>query len=656
MPNKQLRAVLALGTLAFLLTISVFKSVDVFSDRYMHIWLLDAQLQFVKDDYQVDKPVTKSSRGYHFDAGSSRVALPAEDLEGYEVFGLDRADIESVTLTKVLSSGLIEKTEIRRSTPLKERPYLDQNPSFSLKSSNADDEALQYYLDISTAYPIVLRPKLWTTTTEYLSTQRISENIAWIYFGIIAILLLINLFVYLNSKIQAYLYYAIFLAFHAISIGALEGFYLGTSLAQFKWIHPILISSLPLTVIFALKFLEDFLNLKKDYPNCFRILKLLRVCFYCLLIQIVLIPFPTLWALVINIQSILVIIASAVYPAIAGYRALNGKREHVLIFFAFIPHFIAVIYYALQVLGLVAFDPNNYFKLLGSSFVEMLFISIALGLLVRSIQQAKMQSDRQAIENLSRAVKAETKNSAELEQQVKERTLALETAVKEKTRLLETLSHDLRAPMNSIVQYSEITLESSEDYDLEDYKSFVTDINESTKSLYSLLENLLTWTRTNWGGVRIQEEATNLRRLIHNQIQVYAVQINSKAIKTDLPETEISVIVDQNMLKTVLRNVITNALTHMRNGGRLSFRWEANSNDRLTLRVVNEGHPIREDIAKALSEGDPFDAKVDIVSTGLGLRLCKATSDANEWSFKIEPLDDATQVTLSLKLDTNQAR
>jgi K+-sensing histidine kinase KdpD len=210
--------------------------------------------------------------------------------------------------------------------------------------------------------------------------------------------------------------------------------------------------------------------------------------------------------------------------------------------------------------------------------------------------------------------------------------------------------------MNSIVQYSEVTLESSEDYDLEDYKSFVTDINESTKSLYSLLENLLTWTRTNWGGVRIQEEATNLRRLIHNQIQVYAVQINSKAIKTDLPETEISVIVDQNMLKTVLRNVITNALTHMRNGGRLSFRWEANSNDRLTLRVVNEGHPIREDIAKALSEGDPFDAKVDIVSTGLGLRLCKATSDANEWSFKIEPLDDATQVTLSLKLDTNQAR
>lgn len=655
MLNKQLSSVLKLGILAILFTVLVFKAVDSVRAEYHATELIEAPLYFESDHSEqvLDEGILpQSPRGYSLAPGSYRIPLPKDLLKSYEVLVINRSDIERVALVLKTHDQVVERVEINRTTPFKDRPFVDERPAFQIKASDIS-ETSEYILEVTTAYPIVVKPELWSSATDYLRSLRINGSIEWFYYGIIAMLLFVNLFVYLNSNIRAYLYYAIFLGFHAVSISALEGIYIGTPFASITWIHQLMISSIPLTVIYALKFLEDFLDLD-EFPKTFQFLKLLRRLFFLLLVQFFLLPFPSIWSVVIQVQSILVIITSAIYPIICGYRALSNRREHLLIFVAFIPHFIAVLYYSLQVIGLMDYDPNYYYKLLGSSLAEMLLISVALGFLVKSIQAAKLASDRAAIQNLKRAIKAEEANSAELEAKVKERTSELSAASAEKSRMLSMLSHDLRAPMYSIVQYTEMTLETVEDATNDEYKTFVIDINESTKSLKSLVDNLLTWTRTNWEGIQANPISIDLRKAIDDIIEIYAVQITSKGILiSEIPEDPPKIIADPNMLDTVLRNIISNALTHSSSGEAISFDWET-VNERLNLKIHNTGFPIKESIAEALSKGDPFEPRLEEISRGLGLRLCKATSDVNNWNFNIRATENGTVASLSFEINTSE--
>ena len=175
------------------------------------------------------------------------------------------------------------------------------------------------------------------------------------------------------------------------------------------------------------------------------------------------------------------------------------------------------------------------------------------------------------------------------------------------------------------------------------------DINYSSHSLYRLLENLLTWTKTNWDGVEPDSKPVLIQTIIENNLDIYRVPIGEKNIQIEkVGDGNISIDADIDMLNTLFRNLFSNALGHTVRNGALSIQWAPLDRGLIQFKVINTGPSIKQSIADEISNGDPFDPKRQRISKGLGLRLAKAISNLNHWNFNIRPIPEGTCVSFEV--------
>jgi signal transduction histidine kinase len=649
-PAPSIR-VSAVGVLTVLLTIGLFQLVDNWRAAYPdpvasvgNIFTMDGS----KEAGVPRSPLAAGPRGFEIAAGTHVWEIPVPEDVRNPVLEIDRPDLDSVSVRWITESGDWQGGQVKRTTPLSERNPRSANPAFSIPETRAVGSPI--VLEIRTSFPVLVNPKWWNDPNGFTTWRTIHQTFLGFYGGIIVIQILVNLFVFWSSRIRAYLWYPVFLFLHGVSIFTYEGFYAGTGLAEIRGIHQGLLVSIPLTVIFALKFLRDFLNLPRDLPRAYRFIRLFSLPFYLLLLQVFLLPFPRLWALILPLQSLFVLIAAVVYPAVAAVQARTGKPAHLLIFVTFIPHLVAVIAYMLQILGWMNPDPNYYYKLLASSLAEMLLISAALGLLINQTRREKEAANRDALENLQRAIAAETAYKTKLEEEVRERTAELKQANKDKDRLLSILAHDLRSPLNSVVRYSEFALRPGKEYSKIEYRDFLEGIHETSKTLYSLLENLLFWAKTNWGGVKVQAEPLNLREVVDKCLSLFPVKIRERSVRmeVDIPP-DVEVHADREMLLTIVRNLLSNAFRHTRESGTVSISWTQIEGTGQLI-IENEGDPVHPDVLERLASEEPGSVHERTSGLGLGLGLCSQLSQLQGGSFSIRATKSGTAAKVTLPM------
>lgn len=648
-PQRSLAIpVFLLGVLTCMLTLALFASLD----RVLLPSLPDASINsplHIVDSTDVSMDgatLEKSTRGYPFPEGRHRFKIDHNLIDGMAVLSFDRTDLAVVSLIRFDQEGTEVRTTIKRSTPLTQRPFGTHNPVFDLTALNTSESPILF--EVEADYDSSVNIEGWASIRDFAKVRISHNRITGFYFGATIALLFLSLLAYLSTHRRAYVYYAIFLAFHAITILGYEGVYAGTVLGKLSWIHPLFYLSIPFTVIFALKFLESFLQLKENHPCIQKFLGPFRCCFYPLIaVQLVLLPWPEYWPVLIMVQNLLVLAGAALYPVVSGIVAVKGKREHQLIYVAFIPHFLAVALYVTQVLGWTEPDPLFYYKLLISTFIEMLLIAVALGFLMQSLRRDKETADANSIANLKRAIVAEEAYRTKLETEVKERTAALAQSDKEKKRLLEIISHDLRAPLHSINAYSTMTVKDGEAGEEVDYRQTLIDVSQASQSLYQLLENLLSWTKGNWENIQPDKQPLDLKEVVRECLDLYGPRVTDKDIKTsthiECPE---SVSADLHMLQTLLRNVFSNALSYTEAHGYLDVEVQTDADSRAVFRIKNGPQQIPQDLADEINSATS--AEDPSFSKGLGLRLCKAMSDRNDWNFRIEPVNDGTCVSFEI--------
>jgi len=658
--SRQIFLVLLLGLLTVALTLAVFALLDFTYLKRLSTTsqtaLVDAPLKILESTSQELEGtfLEKTSRGYRLPKGEHRFQLADTAGVGFSIISFDRSDLTSVSLdqNRLFDEG--DRLTIYRWTPLEERPFAARHPTFNI--AEADEDAtgpLSFTVELE--YETLFNLEIWKDIPDFVGAKTTHYRITGFYFGTSLLLLVLTGFVYYFTASKAYLFYAIFLGFHVLTIAGYEGIYVGNILAHVSWIHPLFLVTIPLTVIFALKFLEVFLELESGHPRVWAFVRPFRLCFYPLILaQLILMGRSEYLSGLIQIQNVLVLAGAAIYPIVSGIVAVNGRREHQLIYVAFIPHFLAVALYTTQVLGWMDPDPLFYYKLLSSTFMEMLLIAVALGFLMQSLRQEKESANRDAVKNLKRAISAEESYRTKLEKEVKERTAELERNDQKNKQLLEIISHDLRAPLWSLNALSRMTLEDCEAGETVEYAKALRGITEASQLLFDLSDNLLTWIRASWESMETDAENLDPVAAIQFCLALYEPSFTEANLKV---ETDFSaadfVTVDSQMLQTLLRNIFSNACRHTQSGGFVSIKTTLHQNRAIVVEVKNGPQRIPQEIADLINGDLPGEGPASLdQSRGLGLKLCKAMSTHNGWDFRIEPVSCGTRVTFQVPLSS----
>jgi signal transduction histidine kinase/CheY-like chemotaxis protein len=259
------------------------------------------------------------------------------------------------------------------------------------------------------------------------------------------------------------------------------------------------------------------------------------------------------------------------------------------------------------------------------SIIENLCSQASLGIYRRVIQK-----------NLIASESRYQKLAGELEEKVRERTSELENANKQlrqseaqlmelnatKDKFFNIVAHDLKNPFTSLLGATELLFNNIENMDRTKIRKLAQILNDSAKSGYSILLNLLDWSRSQTGTIRINLQKLNIGKVIDENIaDVHLNSIDKEiSISAEIPE-DIQVIADRNMINTVVRNLISNALKFTHRGGKvvISCRLEGNE---VYVSVKDNGIGIsKENITKLFRIDSKFSKPGTDKETGTGLGL-----------------------------------
>ena len=196
----------------------------------------------------------------------------------------------------------------------------------------------------------------------------------------------------------------------------------------------------------------------------------------------------------------------------------------------------------------------------------------------------------------------------------------------DKDRFISILGHDLKNPFNNILGFSEILTDEIDSLNKDEIKDIAKDIHKSAQITNKLLEDILMWARTQQGKIPFKPHKISFTEICKNIIETLKPNADAKNITIDYSAPmEIIIFADNDMLKTVLRNLVSNAIKFTNNSGVINISAEVNS-ENVTISVSDNGIGIpSENLAKLFDISEVLSTKgtAGETGTGLGLLLCK---------------------------------
>lgn len=211
---------------------------------------------------------------------------------------------------------------------------------------------------------------------------------------------------------------------------------------------------------------------------------------------------------------------------------------------------------------------------------------------------------------------------------------------KTKDKFFSIISHDLKNPFNQIIGFSELLVKTIEKQDIEKSTRFANFILESSKSAYKLLENLLEWSRSQTGKIEYNPEKIYPRGIIVETFGLLENIAKEKKIElfNEIPDN-LTVHADLNMITTVIRNLVSNAIKFSNLNGKIKIYHTAIENNYIEITVEDNGIGIKAEVIDKLFKIDTNLTTVGTnqeKGTGLGLILCKEFVEKNKGEIYVE--------------------
>jgi signal transduction histidine kinase len=212
-----------------------------------------------------------------------------------------------------------------------------------------------------------------------------------------------------------------------------------------------------------------------------------------------------------------------------------------------------------------------------------------------------------------------------------------------KDRFFSIVSHDMKGTFGSLLSFTQYVSKSFDDWSRDDLKRLIYEMCAAAEKNYKLLENFLEWSKTQMGATPFNPSQILIQYIIVQTIQVYQEQANTKNIKINYDfNSEHYIQADAQMLATVFRNLISNAIKFTNIGGTVNITCKEQE-DQVEISIEDNGCGMDQShIDKLFSIGNKCQTigTAGEKGTGLGLLLCKDLLDKHNGSIKVKSKKD----------------
>ncbi len=216
----------------------------------------------------------------------------------------------------------------------------------------------------------------------------------------------------------------------------------------------------------------------------------------------------------------------------------------------------------------------------------------------------------------------------------------LHTIDAEKDKFFSIIAHDLRGPLSSFVSATQMLTDEIQNMSVEEIRKIALSMKNSATNIYSLLENLLEWSRLRQDRLDFIPEKLNLSERINFCINLLSESARKKQIQISISVPgDLVVLADKHMFDTIIRNLGSNAIKFSHSGTNIIISAIFSENDSVEIKVADSGIGMSSEILDKLfklnqqinhkgTNGEP--------STGLGLLLCKEFVEKNGGKIFVE--------------------
>jgi PAS domain S-box-containing protein len=237
------------------------------------------------------------------------------------------------------------------------------------------------------------------------------------------------------------------------------------------------------------------------------------------------------------------------------------------------------------------------------------------------------------------AIARDISERKQAELQLQDLIQKLKASNAEKDKFFNIIAHDLRSPFNTILGFSSLLANKIENYDTAKIKKLADALHGTAKNTFALTENLLEWARAQRGKTPFEPTENNLQNTFTETVSLFTEQAQKKGVELkQIHNKELRFEYDNNMISTILRNLISNALKYTEQGDTVTIHAKTTA-ENVFIFVEDTGIGMNEKTQKTLfkmGESQSRPGTHGERGTGFGLMICKEFTEKHKGSITVE--------------------
>jgi len=213
------------------------------------------------------------------------------------------------------------------------------------------------------------------------------------------------------------------------------------------------------------------------------------------------------------------------------------------------------------------------------------------------------------------------------EAEIKLKNEELSSLNAEKDKFFSIIAHDLKGPFNGFLGLTQVMAEELPNLTSDEIQKIAVSMRNSANNLYHLLENLLEWSQIQQGAIPFNPEVIQLGLVASNSIDIIYESAERKDIEISNQIADgLFAFADRNMIQTIIRNIVFNAIKFTHKGGKVILSARATTGNYLEISIQDTGTGMSRYMVENLFRIDVKTSRKGTdgeLSTGLGLLLCK---------------------------------
>lgn len=247
-----------------------------------------------------------------------------------------------------------------------------------------------------------------------------------------------------------------------------------------------------------------------------------------------------------------------------------------------------------------------------------------------------------------------------LARELKLRTEELHNLNASKDKFFSIIAHDLKNPFNVLVSYTSILKTDLQMFSNDELQQIISDLNQASENGFNLLQNLLLWTRSQTNRIHVFKTNFNLSgvcKQVKNLVELNLLAKN-QSLSLDIDQY-LTVYADKDMISTVLRNLVFNAIKFSSQGAEIIVKASLNGSS-ARVDVIDSGIGIAaENIKKMfmIDDNTTTQGTEGETGTGLGLVICREFVEKNNGSIWVESkLGEGSTFSFTIPLGSDQKK